>query len=65
MQTHVDDKPKSKIELAEYFGVHPRTIDGWMARGIIPYWRVGGLVRFDLPSVIARLNEKALHNARP
>jgi hypothetical protein len=57
-----DTKPKTKQEIAVHFGVTTRTIDGWMKSGILPYWKIGHLVRFDLGAVTARLNQKSLKN---
>ncbi len=55
-------KPKTKQEMAVHFGVTTRTIDGWMKAGLLPFWKIGHLVRFDLEAVQTRLNEKALRN---
>jgi excisionase family DNA binding protein len=65
MQTNeimTDEKAKTKVEIAEYFGVTTRTIDGWMRDGILPYWKIGRSCRFDLPTILARLNAKNLRN---
>lgn len=49
----------SKADLARHLGVGKRTIDGWMARGTIPYTKPGATkqtpVRFSIEAV-----EKAL-----
>jgi excisionase family DNA binding protein len=57
-------KPKTKQEIAKHFDVTTRTIDGWMRAGILPYWKIGHLVRFDLAAVEARLNAKNLRNGK-
>lgn len=62
MQNTEDTKPKTKHEMAVHFGVTTRTIDLWMKQGLLPYWKLGHLVRFDLAAVTARLNQKALKN---
>lgn len=43
------ERPATKAEVAEHFGVSVRTISRWMARGM-PYSKPfeGGSVRFDL-----------------
>ena len=59
-----ENKPKTKQEIAVHFGVTTRTIDDWMKSGLLPYWKIGRLVRFDLPAVQARLNKNNLRNGR-
>ena len=36
----------SKAAVADLLGITGRALDGWMARGIIPYFKVGRWVRF-------------------
>jgi len=38
---------KSKREIAAYFKCHPRTINNFMRRRILPFVKVGRFVRFD------------------
>ena len=57
-----ETKSATKLEVAAHFQVTPRTIDQWMRTGLIPYWKIGHTVRFDLIAVTAMLNEKALKN---
>jgi excisionase family DNA binding protein len=57
-----ETKPKTKQEIAEHFGVKTRTVDNWMRAGLLPYWKIGHLVRFDLATVQASLNAKTLRN---
>jgi hypothetical protein len=40
-----------KKAVAERYSVCRRTVDLWMARGVIPYQKIGGVVRFDLVKV--------------
>ena len=47
----------TKIELAKRLGKHTRTIDKWMARGLIPYYKLGRSVNFKLTEVDASLRE--------
>jgi excisionase family DNA binding protein len=35
-----------KLEVAARLGVRPRTVDDWMKRGLIPYYKPGHYVRF-------------------
>ena len=37
----------SKREVARLVSVSPRTIDNWMKDGIIPFIRIGRVVRFE------------------
>jgi hypothetical protein len=47
----------TKAQIAAFFQVSTRTIDSWMALGLIPYWKVGSrCVRFDLEAVKRRLD---------
>src|SRR5258706_11381695 len=41
----------TKLEIAAYCGVVPRTIDQWMATGKIPFRKIGRTVRFSLAEV--------------
>jgi excisionase family DNA binding protein len=45
-------------QLAAAIRVSRRTIDQWRADGIIPYIKVGAVVRFDLADVLAALRER-------
>jgi hypothetical protein len=40
-----------KPAVARRYTVCVRTVDIWMAQGVIPYQKIGGLVRFDLAKV--------------
>jgi excisionase family DNA binding protein len=44
--------------LAERIGTSLRTVDEWKALGLIPYLKIGSLVRFDYDEVIAVLRER-------
>ena len=46
-----------KRELAEKLAMSKRTLDVWMARGRIPFLKVGRSVRFRLPDVLEKLSE--------
>lgn len=43
----------TKQEVAEHLGVHPSTIERWVAQRRIPSYKIGHLVRFDLDEVRA------------
>jgi excisionase family DNA binding protein len=62
-----DHKPIDKKALAEYLGVTTRTIENWTlgkgnGKGIIPYWKIGRSVRFDLKAVRAALDARCGRN---
>jgi excisionase family DNA binding protein len=44
-------------QMAEAAGVSKRTIDTWREMGIIPFLKIGGVIRFDRDQVIASLRE--------
>lgn len=45
-----------KEEVAKLFSVTVRTIDQWRGKGLLPYYKIGGLVRFRLLDVQAHLD---------
>ena len=47
----------SPKELAEYFSVSTRTVTNWKAAGIIPFIRIGRVVRFSIDEVEAALEK--------
>ena len=49
MQNAVLDKQKlvNKPTIALRYGVSERTIQEWMEKGMIPYYKLGYMVRFD------------------
>lgn len=46
----------SKSEIARRYGVSERTVQEWMAKGIIPYYKPGYMVRFDPAECDSALN---------
>lgn len=44
-----NDKWCSKREVALHFGIGIRTVTDWMGRKLLPYVKVGHVVRFHLP----------------
>jgi hypothetical protein len=45
----VDNGWRSKMETAQHYGIGLRTVTDWMNRRILPFVKVGGVVRFHLP----------------
>lgn len=39
-------------EVAERLAVHPSTVARWVQRGVLPAWRVGGVIRIRWADVI-------------
>jgi excisionase family DNA binding protein len=44
-----------KSSIARLNSVSTRTVENWMKKGLIPYTKIGGVVRFDLAKVDAAL----------
>jgi hypothetical protein len=44
-------------QMAKAANVSLRTVDEWRANGIIPYFKINGIVRFDIDEVMAVLRE--------
>ena len=44
-----------KSSIARINSVSTRTVENWMKKGLIPYTKIGGLVRFDMAKVTAAL----------
>jgi excisionase family DNA binding protein len=51
-------------EVAAHFSVAERTVFNWMAAKRIPYFKIGGKVRFDLEVVDKHVREKCLVKAK-
>ena len=49
------EKLLTKSEVAGICRVKTRTIDNWMKKGFLPYYKVGAAVRFRSGDVIAHL----------
>ena len=52
------DEYINKSEMATRLGVTARTIDSWMAIGLLPYRKLGRLVRFDWAEVREHLKSQ-------
>jgi excisionase family DNA binding protein len=48
----------NKLEVGRRTGMRPRTIDAWMKRGLLPYYKLGRSVRFKWSEVEAHLASK-------
>ena len=47
----------TKHEVADLVRVSTRTVGNWMADAVIPYFRIGRVVRFDRTKVLQALDE--------
>ena len=48
----------TRTQLAERLNISHRTVDDWRERGLIPYLKIGGVIRFDIEQVMAGLRER-------
>jgi excisionase family DNA binding protein len=53
-----------KKEVADLFQVSCRTIDNWMAKGYLPYYKLGRIIRFKLCDIEAQLDRTCRINRR-
>jgi len=44
-----------KLEVSRRLRMRPRTVDAWMRRGLLPYYKLGRVVRFKWSEVDAHL----------
>ena len=67
IQTHATHRAEGKespsalltrTQLAERLNISHRTVDDWRERGLIPYLKIGGVIRFDFGQVMAGLRER-------
>ena len=54
----------TKPSVAAFYDVSERTVERWMRRRLIPFFKIGGKVRFRLSDVIASLERNNLHQTR-
>ena len=52
-----DNELVDKAEIAKMLGMTIRTVDNWMGRGLIPYFKIGRSVRFRKNDVVQHLNQ--------
>ena len=48
---------RSKSEIALHYGIGLRTVTDWMHRRILPFVKVGNVVRFHLPDCDAAVRK--------
>jgi hypothetical protein len=53
----MDNNWLSKRDIALHFGIGLRTVTDWMRRRILPFVKVGGVVRFHLPDCEAAVRK--------
>ena len=67
MPTNIETKTEraaTKKDVAFYLGVTVRTVENQMNAGILPYRKIGKLVRFDMDEVKTALDERCGRNRR-
>ena len=47
-----------KEEVGKRLGLRPRTVNAWMRRGLLPYYKFGKMVRFKWEEIQAHLAQK-------
>ena len=60
-RNQISPQPQALIDrdqLAAAIRVSRRTVDQWRADGVLPYIKVGAVIRFDLADVLAALRER-------
>jgi excisionase family DNA binding protein len=58
------ERAATKKDVAYYLGVTIRTVENQMSAGILPYRKIGKLVRFDMDEVKSALDERCGRNRR-
>ena len=62
-ETKQFERSATKEDIRDFYRLKSvRTIELWMKAGIIPYTKIGKLVRFDLEEVKASLKERCGRN---
>jgi excisionase family DNA binding protein len=62
-QTNQIERSATKEDVRDFYRLKSvRTIELWMRAGLIPYTKIGKLVRFDLEEVKAAMKERCGHN---
>jgi excisionase family DNA binding protein len=51
-------------QVAKTFSVTERTVRQWCVNRKIPFYKIGGLVRFDMSEVHKHIREKCLREAK-
>ena len=57
------ERTSTKEEIKEFYRLKTvRTVENWMNQGLIPYVKIGKLVRFNLDEVKQAINESCGRN---
>ena len=56
-EAKADVQMVGKKEVAKMLGMTIRTVDNWMGRGLLPYFKIGRSVRFKMDDVMQHLNQ--------
>lgn len=51
----------NKGEVAARLRIGRRSVDNWMRKGLLPYLRLGKVIRFRWPDVLAKLDERRVN----
>jgi excisionase family DNA binding protein len=43
-------------ELSEYLGIKPKTLYSWVSKGVLPHYRIEGLIRFKKQEIDQKMN---------
>ena len=61
-QIGTDRRFADKTTLAERYGVSPRTITNWMSAGLLAFFKIKRVVRFDVAACDAALRQHGFTN---
>ena len=53
----ISNEWRSKRDISAHFGIGLRTVSDWMRRRILPFVKVGGVVRFCVPDCEAAVRK--------
>jgi excisionase family DNA binding protein len=48
----------TKAQIAEHYGVSPRTIGNWVSKGVLPALKIGRVLRFNVEACDAALQRR-------
>ena len=60
--TTTDRRFADKRTLAQRYGVSSRTISNWMSAGLLAFFKIKRVVRFDIPACDAALRQHGFIN---
>jgi excisionase family DNA binding protein len=58
------ERAATKKDVAEYLRVTVRTVENLMKAGVVPFYRIGSLVRFDMDLVKSEMRARTQGGAR-